>query len=68
MITANLKNWKVAEDTITVTLDVTNTPQNRKMLAEMSIKTAVALEDTQGSLNLYETDDKEDNGDDNQDS
>lgn len=68
MITANLKNWKVAEDTITVTLDVTNTPQNRKMLAEMSIKTAVALEDTQGSLNLYESDDKEDNGDDNQDS
>ncbi len=68
MITANLKNWKVAEDTITVTLDVTNTPQNRKMLAEMSIKTAIALEDTQGSLNLYETDDKEDNGDDNQDS
>jgi hypothetical protein len=54
MLQASLKDWKVTDKGIAVTLEVANSTENREKLAAMYITCPLSVEEMQTSLGFEE--------------
>ena len=54
MLTGNLKDWKVTDKAITVTLEVKSSKENREILAAMFIGDPLSVNELQGTLTYEE--------------
>lgn len=54
MFTGNLKDWKVTEKAITVTLEVKSSKENREILAAMFIGDPVSVTEMQQTMTYEE--------------
>ena len=54
MFTGNLKDWKVTDKAITVTLEVKSSKENREILAAMFIGDPLSVNELQGTLTYEE--------------